>query len=123
MTKQISTPICFAPAIHGAEKYHEQWFLVGADNHCLTAQDATALDQVSLRLHMRQLQLRAPGMLRLELLLDVLEDDDEVRCQVTNLQGQTMAAIDEGDVAAVWFTHILGRPCRLVKKDPGHPDR
>ena len=58
-------------------------------------------------------------MLCLELMLDVIEDDDEVRRIATDTHGQARAAIDEGELAAVWFEHVLGRPCRLYKKDPG----
>lgn len=117
------TPICFAPALAGDQKYHEQWFLVDTNNLRLTAEECRALEQVSMQIQFGQLQLRAPGMLRLELLLDVIEDEDDLRCQATDATGATVAAIDEGELAAVWFSHVLDRPCKLLKKDPGHPDR
>lgn len=116
------TPICFAPTVAIDGKYHEQWFLVTPELQCLDQEACKPLAQLTQQRSMGHLQLRAPGMLRLELVLDVLEDDDEVRCRALDSNGVEIAAIDEGELAAVWFSHVLGRPCRLLKKDPGYPD-
>lgn len=115
------TPICFAPSAPLADSYQQQWFLVDTDFNLLSAQACQGLEQLQIQVHMGQLQLRAPGMLRLELLLDVLEDDDEVRCNALTADQTVIAAIDEGDLAATWFSHVVGQPCRLLKKDPGKP--
>ncbi|VFR47444.1 ortholog of Bordetella pertussis (BX470248) BP3468 [plant metagenome] len=62
--------------------------------------------------------LRAPGMLRLDIPLDVIEDDDSVR-RVARVADQDVDVVDEGDLAAAWFSNVAGQPCRLVKL---HPD-
>lgn len=115
------SPICFGPTISLDTKYQHQWFLVSPSLQCLDEKTCEALSQVQIQTHMGQLQLRASGMLRLELLLDVLEDDDELRCIALD-NNVKIAAIDEGELAATWFSHIIGQPCRLLKKDPGNPD-
>lgn len=115
------SPICFGPAISLDAKYHHQWFLVSPNLQCLDVQACQALSQMQIQKHMGHIQLRAPGMLRLELLLDVLEDDDESRCIALDGNNK-IAAIDEGELAATWFSHVIGQPCRLLKKDPGNPD-
>lgn len=121
MPKSI-TPICFAPTLDIDAKYHQQWFLVTPELRSLSRDECEPLSQLTMQRSMGYLQLRAPGMLRLELVLDVLEDDDEVRCRAIDTAGMEIAAIDEGELASVWFSHVVGRPCRLVKRDPGNPD-
>ena len=118
-TLALVTPIQFAPALTMPSHYHHQWFLVDTQGHVLSEQDCAGLAQLQLSTRFGQLQVRALGMLCLELMLDVIEDDDEVRRIATDTHGQARAAIDEGELAAVWFEHVLGRPCRLYKKDPG----
>lgn len=120
MIKSIS-PICFAPTVSLPAMYDQQWFLADSELRILSAPECQNLEQVQIQVHMGQLQLKAPGMLRLELLLDVLEDDDEVRCTATDSNQTLVAAIDEGDLAATWFSHVVGQTCRLLKKDPGKP--
>lgn len=115
------SPIRFGPTLSLDAKYHHQWFLVSPNLQCLDMRSCHALSQVQMQAHMGQIQLRAPGMLRLELLLDVLEDDDESRCIALNTNTK-VAAIDEGELAATWFSHVIGQACRLLKKDPGNPD-
>lgn len=117
------SPIQFGPALDIDNKYHSQWFLVDVNRQQLSGSDCQALGQLELAVKFGQLQVRAPGMLLLELALDVLEDDDSFRCTALDLQGESIKAIDEGGLAAVWFEKVLGRPCQLLKKDPGHPDR
>jgi hypothetical protein len=48
----------------------------------------------------------------------VIEDDDSVNRQAT-IAKQPVVVIDEGEVAAVWFSKALGQECRFVKI---HPD-
>src|SRR5690625_7532469 len=56
-------------------------------------------------------------MLPLELLLDVIEDDDSMRC-TASVSEQQVAAIDEGELAHTWFSQFLGRSVRCLKVDP-----
>jgi hypothetical protein len=39
--------------------------------------------------------------------------------KVAQVGDQAVDVIDEGEVAAVWFTHVTGQPSRLMKV---HPD-
>jgi hypothetical protein len=57
-------------------------------------------------------------MLRLDIPLDVLEDDDSVRGQA-QVGGRPVDIVDEGELVATWVSKFLERPCRLVKV---HPD-
>ncbi|HJH24350.1 MAG TPA: MOSC N-terminal beta barrel domain-containing protein [Paenalcaligenes hominis] len=116
------SPILFGPTIALDKRYSNQWFLTDGKGKALTASDCAALNQLELRTKLGYLQVRAPGMLLLELALDVLEDDDSVRLQASADDGTPIAAIDEGVLAATWFSHVIGQPCLLLKKDPGHPD-
>ena len=67
---------------------------------------------------MGYLVLRAPGMLRMDIPLEVIEDDDSVLRQAM-IGAQQVVVVDEGDLAATWFGHVTGQICRLVKV---HPD-
>ena len=78
------------------------------------------LSQVSCEVRMGALVLRAPGMLRLDIPMDVIEDDDSVRRHAI-VAGQKVDVVDEGDVCATWFSHVAGRVCRLVKVHPDAP--
>lgn len=116
------SPILFGPTMALDPCYANQWFLTDEQGNVLTASDCLALADLELNTKLGQLQVRAAGMLRLELMLDVIEDDDSVRMQAMTTEGNSVAAINEGQLAATWFSHVLGRPCLLLKKDPGYPD-
>ena len=64
------------------------------------------------------LVVRAPGMLRMDIPIDVIEDDDSVLTEA-RVGGQPVKVVDEGSLAAAWLGDLLGHPCRLVKV---HPD-
>lgn len=72
------------------------------------------LQGVSVDLRFGYLVLRAPGMLRLDIPLDVIEDDPSV-LEMIALDGQQTRVADEGAWAATWFGKVLGHPARLVK--------
>ena len=102
-----------------AGDYHHRWMVIDAQGEWLTAQACPTLSEVTVDLKMGALVLRAPGMLRMDIPLDVIEDDDSVNRQAT-IAKQAVVVIDEGEVAAVWFSKALGQSCRFVKI---HPDR
>lgn len=116
------SPIQFGPALQLDSQYQHQWFLADTNGQQLSASACAGLAQLELRCRFGQLQVRAPGMLLLELALDVLEDDDSFRCIATDPKGNPIAVINEGPLAAAWFENVLGQSCLLLKKDPGHPD-
>lgn len=114
-------PIVYASPMSDAraEPYHQRWFICDTEGRLLTADKVSGLQQLSLDLYLGSLRLRAPGMLTLELLLDVIEDDDSVRCQA-QVGDQLVAAIDEGTLAHTWFSRLLGQQCLCLKVDPEH---
>lgn len=116
------TPLQFGPTLCCDPQYENRWFLVDEQQRSLSATACASLDALTVRIHFGQLQFAVEGMLRLEIPLDVLEDDDEVRRIALDESSKSeIKAIDEGGLAAVWFSNVLGRPCLLYKKDTGRP--
>lgn len=120
MSKKLYRPVfgCSGIADERARSIHHQWFVTDAAWNLLEGEATARLPEVSASMMLGYLVLRAEGMLRLDIPMDVIEDDDSVRRQAT-VSGQPVEAIDEGDLAAAWFTRFLGTPCRLLKV---HPD-
>src|SRR5690606_2538724 len=115
----VCTPVVgCAPAPAGALAYHRRWFVGDGQGKWLSARDCPELAKIQTELRFGYLVLRAPGMLRLDIPLDVIEDDDSVR-RTVEVGGQAVDAVDEGDLAATWLGNCLQRPCRLYKV---HPD-
>lgn len=113
-------PIVYAAGLtdERAQHYEHQWFI--CDQHYqLIPKEAIEkkLTQLKCSIYTGCLRLRAPGMLMLELLLDVVEDDDSVRCQAL-VGTQKIAAINEGELVNTWFSRFLGRPSMCLKVDP-----
>jgi uncharacterized protein YcbX len=100
-----------------AADYHQRWFVVDAEGRWLSAERCAALLTVATEIKMGALVLRAPGMLRIDVPLDVIEDDDSVK-RTVQVGQQSVIVVDEGDVTATWLTHVTGQPCRLVKLHP-----
>lgn len=113
-------PIASCPGIDKPESaaYDKQWLVVDAAGRWLTPKENPKLVDIKVDVLFGYLVMRAPGMLRMDLPLDVLEDDDSVRRQAT-VGKQRIDVVDEGDLAAAWLSNFLGAPCRLAKV---HPD-
>ena len=101
-----------------ARPYDRRWLVADAQDQWLEADRAPGLAELDLSLRFGYLVIRAAGMLRLDVPLDVIEDDDSVERRA-RIRGQDVRVVDEGELAAAWFTQWLGQPCRLVKV---HPD-
>jgi hypothetical protein len=93
--------------------------VIDVQGEWLTPLACPKLSEVTVDLKMGALVLRAPGMLRMDIPLDVIEDDESVNRPAT-IAAQPVVVIDEGEVAAVWFSKALGQSCRFVKI---HPDK
>jgi len=107
-----------APVVHeDGERFAQRWFLVDERGQFCGQAHADALGTVTLSVNHGALVLRAPGMLRLDIPMDVIEDDDSV-CREVMVGTQSVKVVDEGDLAAVWFGNVIGMPCRLVKVHP-----
>ncbi|MDO8693579.1 MAG: MOSC N-terminal beta barrel domain-containing protein [Sheuella sp.] len=119
MTSNRGCPVAgCSPSTHRqAADYHHRWLVVDASGQWLTPHVCPALSEVTTDIKMGYLVLRAPGMLRMDIPLDVIEDDDSVLRDAT-IGAQKIPVVDEGDLAAVWFGHVTNQACRLVKVHP-----
>jgi len=81
MSKEMSFPVvgCSGSEHREAAQYHQRWFVVDAKGGWLSVAQCPGLSGVSTDIRMGYLVLRAPGMLRMDIPMDVLEDDDCVR--------------------------------------------
>ena len=75
------------------------------------------MQQIELSIRFDYLVIRAPGMLRLDIPVDVLEDDEEA-FEEAQLDGRALRVVSEGQLADAWFSKLLERPVRLVKLHP-----
>jgi len=101
-----------------AQAYHKRWLVANDAGTWLTRALSPRLAEVAVELRLGYLVMKAPGMLRMDIPLDVIEDDDSVRYQIL-IGEQTVDVVDEGDLAAAWISNFLQVPCRLLKV---HPD-
>ncbi|WP_144630737.1 MOSC N-terminal beta barrel domain-containing protein [Bordetella genomosp. 13] len=101
-----------------AAAYQRRWLVVNDAGQWMNRALCPRLADVAVELRLGYLVLKAPGMLRLDIPLDVIEDDDSVRYQI-RLGGQEVDVIDEGELAAAWISNVVGFPCRVMKV---HPD-
>ncbi|WP_084386713.1 MOSC N-terminal beta barrel domain-containing protein [Castellaniella caeni] len=118
--RPIAGAAALAQAGAAAPACDHRWLVVDAQGRWLTAQQAAGLGALDLSLRFGYLVIRAPGMLRLDIPLDVIEDDDSVE-RVAHVGTQAVRVVDEGDLAAAWFAQWLGLPCRLMKVHPDAP--
>lgn len=98
--------------------YDREWMLVDANGLALTQREYPNMALITPRIKADTLELRAPGMLRLEVPLGLPDPEDEkiIRVQVWDDQ---LDAYDCDDTTALWFSNALGVTCRLVRF---HPD-
>lgn len=94
-----------------------RWVLGDDKGRVLAAQALPALAELSMELRFGQLVLRAPGMLRLDIEVDVIEDDPD-SFSLWQENGQSVQLVDEGDLPAQWFSRYTGKPLRLLKRLP-----
>lgn len=101
------------------QRVHDrEWMVVTEDGQFLTQREHPQLALVVPRLRADTLELRAPGMLMLELPLGLPNPEDEITREV-RIWDDAVLAYDCGDLAASWFSSVTGSPCRLVRF---HPD-
>lgn len=120
MTNPPYFPIAGCGAVSDAQAagYDKRWLIVDEQGAWVHQSHCDKLADIQVALRLGYLVMRAPGMLRLDIPLDVIEDDDSVRRQA-QVGAQQVDVVDEGEVAAAWVSNFLERPCRLVKV---HPD-
>ncbi|MGO3131124.1 MAG: MOSC N-terminal beta barrel domain-containing protein [Alcaligenes sp.] len=94
-----------------------RWVLGNEQGQVLAANALPALAELSIELRFGQLVLRAPGMLRLDIEADVIEDDPD-SFSTWQEAGKAVQLVDEGDLPAEWFSRYLGQALRLLKRVP-----
>lgn len=102
-------------ADEAAAKYDGQWLLVTPEWEVLDVEEFPMLEEVSMELRLGYLVITAPGMLRLDLVPDVIEDDESVWRKARDEYSE-FTVVDEGDLAAAWFSNYINSPCRLAKR-------
>lgn len=112
-------PIAAASSVQdiNAKDYQNNWLLVDESNNWLDDKQLSKLNELDISLKFGYLVIRAQGMLRLDIPLDVIEDDTSVEL-IANINGQQVRVVDEGELASAWFTQWAQLPCKLVKIHP-----
>ncbi len=94
--------------------YDREWMVIDEQNVALTQRTHPKMALIQPRFKGDVLELRAPGMLPLELALDLPDPDSTPRLDV-GVWDDTILAFDCGDLCATWFSKALDTQCRLVR--------
>jgi uncharacterized protein YcbX len=98
--------------------YDREWMVVGADGQFLSQREYPRMALIVPRIKSDTLELRAPGMLRLEIPLGLPDPEHEKTIDV-KLWDDTWRAYDCDQTTAAWFSKAIGVACRLVRFHPG----
>jgi uncharacterized protein YcbX len=109
-----------AAGLMSEQIYDREWMVVDAEGVSLTQRTHPKLALITPRIKSDTLELRAPGMLRLEIPLGLPDPDDAltINVRVWYDHDVMLKAYDCDDTTATWFTQALGVPCRLVRFHP-----
>lgn len=94
--------------------YDREWMVVDEQGHFMTQREHPRMALIVPRIKSETLELRAPGMLRLEIPLGLLDPEDAKVVEV-QVWGDRVPAYDCDATTATWFSNFLGTPCRLVR--------
>jgi uncharacterized protein YcbX len=94
--------------------YDREWMLVDAGGVALTQREHPRMALIVPRLKAQTMELRAPGMLQLEIPLGLPDPDSAPSLQV-QVWEDTVLAYDCDATTATWFSKFLGIECRLVR--------
>jgi uncharacterized protein YcbX len=119
---QLSSATLTGAGLMHEQIYDREWMLVDDDGNFLTQREYPRMALITPRLRSETMELRAPGMLRLDILLD-LPDPVEAPTRRVKLWQHTFDAYDGDSVTRRWFSQFLGVSCQLVRFHPGahHP--
>jgi len=98
--------------------YDREWMVVDEHGRFLTQREYPRMALIVPRIKATTLELRAPGMLRLEIELGLPHPQLAPTLEV-QVWDDTLRAYDCDEVTATWFSNAIGVPCRLVRF---HPD-
>lgn len=94
--------------------YDREWMVVDENGDFLTQRHHPRMALITPRIKSDTLELRAPGMLPIEIPLD-LPHPDEAHTRQVQVWKDTVIAYDCDDTTAFWFSRFLGLSCRLVR--------
>ena len=97
--------------------YDREWMVVGEDGVFLTQREYPRMALIAPRIKTDTLELRAPGMLRLEIPLG-LPDPEHEKTREVKLWDDTWLVYDCDDTTAAWISNAVGVACRLVRFHP-----
>lgn len=97
--------------------YDREWMVVDPQGEFLTQREHPRLALITPRIKADVLELRAPGMLRLEIPLG-LSDPDQAPTVEVRVWDDMVNAYDCDDITATWFSQAIGVSCRLVRFHP-----
>ncbi|MCU0806075.1 MAG: MOSC N-terminal beta barrel domain-containing protein [Burkholderiales bacterium] len=93
------------------------WMVVDDHGEFLSQREVPRMALIRTDVRLNELRIRAPGMLGIDLPIDVEEDEPDVVRKVA-VWNDVVDAVDEGDYVAAWLSGFLGRPARLAKFHP-----
>lgn len=105
--------------------YDREWMVVDPDGRFVTQRDFPHMALIQPRIRSETLEVRAPGMLPINIPLG-LPDPDLAPTISVQVWGDDVLAYDCDDVTAMWFSKAIGMSCRLARFHPRsrrHADR
>jgi uncharacterized protein YcbX len=93
------------------------WMLVDETGRFVSQRTAPRLSLVRTALRFESLQVKAPGMLTLDIPVGGFDYDPARRIEV-EIWGKAVAAFAENELVNTWFSRFLEQPVRLVRIDP-----
>ncbi len=97
--------------------YDREWMVVDLQGNFLTQREYPRMALIRPRIRAETLEVRMPGMMGLDLPLDLPHPDDAHTIEV-KVWNDTVPAYDCDELTATWFSKALGTPCRLVRFHP-----
>lgn len=94
--------------------YDREWMVVDEHGRAMTQREHPRMALIVPKLKADTMELRAPGMLRLEIELGLPDPELAPTLQV-QVWDDTVLAYDCDATTAAWFTNFLGVPCRLAR--------
>ncbi len=94
--------------------YDREWVVVDEQGQAMTQREYPRMALIVPKLKADTLELRAPGMLRLEIELGLPDPELAPTLQV-QVWDDTVLAYDCDRTTAAWFSSFLGVPCRLAR--------
>ena len=98
--------------------FDREWMVVDEQGRFLTQREYPRMALIVPSIKATTLELRAPGMLRLEIELGLPHPQHSPMLEV-QVWDDCVRAYDCDDVTATWFSNAIGVPCRLARF---HPD-